>query len=144
PRIEVVRDADALLARLAAGSDDLTQVALLEAPPASGFTGTAGAPGAAGVRFGRGQPEGVPLGGEAPAARVLVLSDQYAPGWQATVNGRAVPIERANYAFRAVQVPSGRTLVEFRYAPRSLTIGALISALSLVVVAVLSVVAWRR
>ena len=35
----------------------------------------------------------------------LVLADTWYPGWRASVDGRSVPILRANYAFRAVFVP---------------------------------------
>jgi len=47
----------------------------------------------------------------------LVLSDQYFPGWFASVNGRSAPIQRANYAFRLVEVPAGQSTVEFWYSP---------------------------
>ena len=58
----------------------------------------------------------------------LVLSDSWYPGWLATVDGVDVPIERANILFRAVRVPPGDHTVEFRYEPRSVSTGALVSA----------------
>ncbi|MDH3428085.1 MAG: YfhO family protein, partial [Gemmatimonadota bacterium] len=62
---------------------------------------------------------------------MLVLLDRWYPGWWATVNGDEVPIFRANGAFRAVQVPEGVSEVEFRFAPRSLRLGGILSALGL-------------
>lgn len=57
----------------------------------------------------------------------LVLSDAYYPGWQATVDGRPEPIQRANYAFRAVYVPAGEHTVQFRFEPSLWKIGLSIS-----------------
>jgi hypothetical protein len=144
PRVEVVADPDALLARLATGSDDFAQVALLESTPASGFTGAPGAAAPAAVRFERDEPEHLVLDVDAPAAGFLVLSDQYFPGWKARIDGRDVPIHRANYAFRAVEVPGGQSQIEFRYAPMSVALGAAVSAVSVLAVAVLSVRSLRH
>ncbi|MGA2112243.1 MAG: YfhO family protein [Anaerolineales bacterium] len=68
----------------------------------------------------------------------LVLSDTYYPGWQATLDGASVPILRADYAFRAVRIPPGDHMVEFRYRPLSFWGGALLSAVSLVALAALA------
>ncbi len=46
---------------------------------------------------------------------LLFLSDNYFPGWKATVNGKEVKIYRANYTFRAVVIPAGHATVEFSY-----------------------------
>ena len=62
---------------------------------------------------------------------MLVLVDTWFPGWIAEVDGRPRPILRANYLFRAVPVPVGRAVVRFDYRPRSLRIGAMLSACSL-------------
>ncbi len=70
----------------------------------------------------------------------LVLSDLPYPGWRATVNGRQAAIAPANGVGRAVQVPAGEVEVAFRYQPRAVAWGALVSALAL---AVASVWAWR-
>jgi hypothetical protein len=66
----------------------------------------------------------------ADGRRLLVLSDVYYPGWRATIDGGAAPILVANYAFRAVSVPSGSHTVEFRYRPRSILFGGLVSLLA--------------
>jgi len=141
PRIEVVADAPGLLDRLAKGNDDLRRVAFVEEPLPSGFSGEDGAAAAPtaepAVRFLRNDPEDVRLEVDAPARGFLVLADQYFPGWFATVNGQPAPIARANYAFRLVEVPAGRSVVEFRYAPRSLRLGAALSLAGALVVAFL-------
>jgi hypothetical protein len=66
---------------------------------------------------------------------LLVLSQMDYPGWQARVDGKSVPVLRANYAFQAIAVPSGRSTVDLRFRPRSLQLGATLSALGLLVVA---------
>jgi hypothetical protein len=65
----------------------------------------------------------------------LVLTDTWYPGWTARVDGRAVRLWRANHAFRAVTVPPGEHLVEFRCEPAWLRLGLAISAASLLSVA---------
>ncbi len=57
----------------------------------------------------------------------------YYPGWEATVDGRAAPLRRANVAFSAVPVPAGTSEVVLRYAPRSVRYGVAVSGVSLVV-----------
>jgi Bacterial membrane protein YfhO len=67
----------------------------------------------------------------------LILNDTWYPGWKATVDGRSVPIEHANVAFRAVQVPAGKHLVEFTYRPSSVRIGEVVSVLAALAIALL-------
>ncbi len=62
----------------------------------------------------------------------LVLVDSYYPGWLSYVDGRRVPILRANYAFRAVEVPVGKHRVEFRYRPWTFYTGLGVTLLALV------------
>jgi hypothetical protein len=45
----------------------------------------------------------------------LMVTDTWAGGWHATVNGKAVTVSGANFAFRAVPVTSGVNEVDFRY-----------------------------
>lgn len=57
----------------------------------------------------------------------LVLLDSWDPGWEATVRSHPAAIKRANFNFRAVRVPAGRSTVTFRYEPTSVVVGATIS-----------------
>ncbi len=56
------------------------------------------------------------------AARPALLldSDTLAPGWKAWINGKPAPILRANWLFRAVVVPQGRSRVAFVYDSQTL------------------------
>lgn len=61
----------------------------------------------------------------------LVLVDAYDPGWRATLDGRPVPVLRANYAFRAVRAPAGTHVIEQVYRPHSVWAGLALSASAL-------------
>lgn len=61
----------------------------------------------------------------------LVLTDTHYPGWQATLDGQGVTILRADVLFRAVLVPAGSHVIEFRYRPRTVQVGAAISLVTL-------------
>jgi len=128
PRVEVEADPDALLRRLAAATDDPLQVALVESPPSSGFFGEQGSTSGAAVEFLRNDPEDIVLQVDAPQRGFVVLADQWFPGWRATVADSPAEILRANYVFRAVEVPAGRSQVKFRYVPDQMRLGLLISA----------------
>lgn len=58
---------------------------------------------------------------------LLVLSDNYYPGWKAYIDNKEVPIERVNYSFRGVFIPTGIHEVNFLYNPLSFKIGLMIS-----------------
>ncbi len=66
----------------------------------------------------------------------LILADTFYPGWQAALDGAPVEIHIANTAFRAIRFPAGTHTVEFRYEPRSMLIGQLISLVSLAIIVV--------
>jgi hypothetical protein len=83
------------------------------------------------ARIVRYEPERVVIETDGPADGVLVLTDTYVPGWQAQVDGKPASVYVADYAFRAVRVPSGQHRVEFVYTPASFSIGATISLAAL-------------
>jgi len=64
------------------------------------------------------------------APAVLVLTDAFAPGSKAYVNGSERRIQRANYFFRAVLLPAGRSRICFRYEPDSLRRGIIVTIVS--------------
>ena len=63
----------------------------------------------------------------------LALSDVWYPGWQARVDGKPVPLLRANYLFQALRVPEGEHQIVLVYQPLSFWGGAALSLLSLLV-----------
>ncbi len=74
---------------------------------------------------------------QAEADGWLALADTDYPGWTATVDGQPAEIQRANLAFRAVQVPAGAQEVRFEYRPGWLLPGTVVSVISLVVMILL-------
>jgi hypothetical protein len=74
-------------------------------------------------------------------ASVLVLSDNWYPGWQATLDGRPIEVLRADAAIQAVAIPAGPHRIEMRYRPASLLWTGALSLVTLAVV--LSAALWR-
>jgi hypothetical protein len=64
---------------------------------------------------------------------LLLLTDNYYPGWLAKINNKPAEIYKTNFTFRSVLVPQGESVVEFSYQPQVLYIGVLIALLSLLV-----------
>jgi hypothetical protein len=62
---------------------------------------------------------------------MVVLSENWFPGWRATVDGAPVQIHAAYSALRGVVVERGGHRIEMRYRPLSLIFGALLTALGL-------------
>lgn len=92
-------------------------------------------------------PDQLVLRATAATTRLLVLSELDFPGWQATIDGQPVPIERTNYLYRGIVVPPGAHTVELLYRPASVRWGLIISAAALLVVlglALSPVAVWRR
>ena len=141
-RLEVVPAPRELLERMANGGDDLADVAFVEETPPSGFTGFAANGRGGRARFAIDDPERLVIEVDAPARGFLLLADSFYPGWGAKVNGRATPVLRANYMFRAVEVPRGRSMVELRFFPTHLLLGAVLSGVAAIVL--VGLLAYRR
>src|SRR5260370_3919053 len=71
------------------------------------------------------------------AARFLVTSDAFYPGWRASVDGQEAPLYRADYAINVVMIPPRQPTMSFDYNPRRFYLGAAISGLALLALGVL-------
>lgn len=76
---------------------------------------------------------------------VVVFSEIYYPGWQATIDGAPVDIARADYILRAMHVPSGSHTIEMWFEPQSIRVTETIAyvALALLVIGIMAWV-WRQ
>lgn len=83
------------------------------------------------------RPDLITLKTQSASDSILVLSDNYYPGWIAFVDNKPVPIMRANYSFRALPVPAGNHEVSMIYDPLSFKSGLYISILTTVVLILL-------
>jgi hypothetical protein len=92
-------------------------------------------PAATTVRTSRYAPGEIDLELSVPAAEgsALVVSENYYPGWSASVDGRAVPLGRVDYTFIGVPLPAGARRVELRFDSPSYETGKLITLLALTI-----------
>lgn len=135
-----VPDHPAALAAITAKDFDPTEQVVLE-----GGTGRAGpSTPAIPARFLVDGPNTVVVQVSAPGDGFLVLADPYYGGWEATVDGQAAPLLRADWVFRAVPVGAGEHVVTFRFRPRSLIVAGMVSALAwLAALATIGVRLWK-
>jgi hypothetical protein len=74
---------------------------------------------------------------------VLVVSELFYPGWEVTVDGNRGRMLVADYLLRGVPLTSGRHKVEMYYAAPGARVGAIISAMTLALLAGLAVYSRR-
>jgi uncharacterized membrane protein YfhO len=110
-------------------------------PPAAGTPGPGVAPYATFVEDGLNR---VVIRTGLPADGYLVLLDSYDPDWRVDVDGAAAPLMRGNALFRAVHLTAGEHVVTFTYRPRNLYLGAGITALTALGLALAVVRGGRR
>ena len=73
-------------------------------------------------------PEHFSVEVDTPVPALLVISEHFDPGWQATVDGRPAPALEADLAAIGVPVPAGRHAVELRFSPSGLRTGVWVAA----------------
>lgn len=139
PRVYVVHDvigaADSAeaLALMDRPEIDFTRTAIVEAVPGTQCAVAAADPAQSSAELVAYEPQRVVVRVNAAAGGWLVLNDSYYPGWQATVDGRPVPIQPTFYALRGVCVPGGEHEVVFTFRPNILTTGAAVTGAALIV-----------
>jgi hypothetical protein len=93
------------------------------------------------------EPERVIIATRSERGGALVLTDAYAPGWKASIDGESVRVWQANYLFRGVTLPAGEHEVMFTYVAPGYRFGAAAAVFAIVVLAgtpVVSGLARRR
>jgi hypothetical protein len=141
-RAEVIADEEAILRRMRDPQFDPAAAVILERAP-----GIAMAPGDSPVGTCRARKyENGELDVDTNTTRngYLVLSEVYYPGWRATIDGREVPVERADYLITALPLPAGKHHVTYRYDPISFKVGAACTAAACAAAIVMLVAARKR
>lgn len=149
-----VADDATALTLLADHTFDLARTVIL--PPESGAQGTDtqdALPAETTVTVTRRSAESLQLRFTAPVDGLLVVSENWMPGWQVQSSGigadDSTPVlglpafapQRANLAFLAIPVPAGTHDLMLTYAPQSVQTGLWISSVTLLLLG--AVVLWR-
>jgi len=82
--------------------------------------------------FGPGRAD-VTLSAPAPAGSALVVSENYYPGWQALVDGKAAPTYRADYNLIGIPLPAGARTIALRYHDPAVTTGRVVTIVALLI-----------
>ena len=89
-------------------------------------------------------PDRVRLQASLGCRGMVILGDTFYPGWDATVDGRTAGIYEAYTAVRGVVVDGGSHTIEFRFRPRSVRLGAVLTALAFLSTLTLWAIESRR
>jgi hypothetical protein len=73
------------------------------------------------------QPDSLSLRVRSAGTSLLVLSENYYPGWKAWVDEAPARVERVNIAFRGVLVPDGAHLLRMEFSPSILPLSLAIT-----------------
>jgi len=86
----------------------------------------------------------IDLSAPAPQGSSLVVSENYYPGWKATVDGKAARIGRADYTLIGVELPQGARSIELLFTSPSYERGKTITWLAIAIgILMLGVGVWR-
>jgi uncharacterized membrane protein YfhO len=69
---------------------------------------------------------------EADAPAMVVVAQAFYHPWHAYVDGKPTALWRANYAFQALEVPTGKHQVSLVYEDRAFSLGIALSLISIV------------
>jgi hypothetical protein len=124
---ETIADPEQALARLASDTFDLGKTAILAAPlelsPPEVGTST--------FTLITLTPTTLLAEVETSSQQLLVISQIYYPGWQATLNGQPVEVRRVNVIQQGIVVPAGKHTVQLFFYPGSFWWGSLLSGVGL-------------
>jgi uncharacterized membrane protein YfhO len=86
----------------------------------------------------------IDLSAPAPDGASLVVSENYYPGWKATVDGKAAAIGRADYTFIGVELPAGARSVQLDFTSPTYERGKVITWIAILFgFLMLTTGAWR-
>jgi len=124
---QVIRESQEMVDFMLIEKTSLKQTAVLEVEPDFEIQTCANRGNAEIIDY---QPNRVVIDLEANCWSLLVLTDNFYPGWQATIDGQPTKIYRTDYSFRGVVVPDGKHEVVFEYRPISFRWGLMFTYLA--------------
>ena len=120
------------LRRLASQDFDAVGTVILAADPGDSPAVQGSGP-AGRVEVTERQPNAVTLRADLSRPGYVVLLDRFDSNWHARIDGREVPVLRANQLFRAVYADPGQHVILFYFRQRGLLAGMLITGITLLV-----------
>jgi hypothetical protein len=88
------------------------------------------------TKFGAGFAD-IALSAPSTEGNALVISENYYPGWNALVDGKSVPVTRANFNVLGIQLPTGARNISLRFEDPRYATGKIVTWLALVLTALL-------
>ena len=85
-------------------------------------------------------PNRIALNVNSPTVTTLILSDNYYPGWQATIDNQLTTIQKSAAGFRGVNLSAGQHHLVMTYQPLSFTLGLWVSGISLTLLIILTII----
>ena len=86
----------------------------------------------------------IQLSDPAPAGSSLIVSENFYPGWIATVDGKPAHLGRADYTLIGVELPQGARSIDLRFTSPAYERGKIVTWLAIVVgILMLGAGAWR-
>lgn len=136
----VKSDEEAVPYMLSESFDPEAEVVLAEAPTDA----LGGGPVQGEVTWMERGPDRMRLSVTSDQAALLVISDNWFEGWQATVGSAEAPVLRAYHSLRAVPVPAGQSEVEVWYAPARVRMSLWVSTVLFLALAGANGFVWWR
>jgi hypothetical protein len=140
----VVQGDSAVLGLLRSDTIDLNRIVVLEENPETHNEFNSGQIGNDSVSIQHWQNDYISVNVKTDQPGFLVLSEMYYPEWKACIDGKSTKTYCADYLLRTVYVPAGEHKIEMYYSKRNITIGALISLITLIFTGVLGFISYQR
>ena len=125
-RVEAVADREQSLKMVAKEDFDPREIAYVEEPLTQPIDDARGS-----VELTLDKPEHVVLEADMETPGMVVLADYWYPAWKVYINGVESTMFHANHAIRGVEVPAGKSTIEFRYESEQLSLGVKLTLLTL-------------
>ena len=125
-KIKTVPTADALLEEMKT-TDFATEALVLEGSLPENIPLEYKRDSLASVRLVEQAPDQLVYEVQSDSPQFVVFSEMYYPhGWKARINGQQASIVNVNYVLRGVQIPAGKSTVEFRFEPEVIARGTVL------------------